>query len=154
MADQICKAFDCHIAALQQRKKFLLSELDIIRCHKAEVLSNQLASLLYSLKSIRSTCDAVSRILAPENDVSSSISTQLSLAKHLEELTSRRYEYRPLEDDYIRFLPHISAGQQSGYEMFRVLDSQMPSPSHSVLSGEGLHNARQRTKTAIHSDRV
>lgn len=149
VADQICKAIDSHIAALQQRKMILLSKLDNIRSHKTEVLSNQLASLSHALKNIRNTCDAVSQILTPENDVSSSISTQLSLAKHLEELTSKRYEYRPLEDDYIRFLPHISAGQLSGYEMFGVLDSQAPSPSHSVLNGEGLHSARQRTKASI-----
>ena len=149
VADHICKVIDSHIAMLQQHKMSLLSELDAIRNRKTEILSQQLSSLAYALKGIRSTCETVSQILTPENDVSSSLSTQLSLAKHLEELTSRRYEYRPLEDDYIRFLPHISAGKKSGFEMFGLIDSLAPSPSHSVLNGDGLRSARQRTKTSI-----
>lgn len=149
VADHICKVIDSHIATLQQHKMVLLGELDVIRNRKIEILAQQLSTLTYALRGIRSACETVSQILTPENEVRSSLSTQLSLAKHLEELTSRRYEYRPLEDDYIRFLPHVSAGQKSGFDLFGILDSQAPSPAHSVLSGDGLHSARQRTKSCI-----
>lgn len=148
VTDRVYHSIDEHIAALQEHKMLLLSKLDAIKMYKMQVLSHQLGSLSQTLEDIRRTCDVASKVLTPESSPADSVALRLSIARQLEELTDGRYEYRPQEDDYIHFLPKVNVGKRGSYDVYGMLDTQTPSPGHSVLEGDGLHRASQR-RTAM-----
>lgn len=149
VGDDISDLIDGHIAALHEHKLALLSELRSIGDHKINVLSDQLNCLCNTLEDIHKTCGLTSEVLSLETKLSNSVSAKLSLAHQLEELTNTRYEYKPQEDDYIRFVPNVSVGYKRRYNMFGVLDTQTPSHAHSIINEDSISEAKQRNTASL-----
>lgn len=134
----VCQVIDTHISLLEEHKVSLLTELNEIKKHKLYTLSRQISCLSHALTSIHTACNTTSHVLAMENELSNALSAKLSLAQTLEELTVKRYEYRPQEDDYVHFIPSVPAGRRRGYEINGVIDTLVPSSNHSIISKDDL----------------
>lgn len=139
-SEDICHIIDSHIVSLEEHKIALLTELDRIKEAKLSVLSEQINTLAQALDSIHATCSETSHVLATEqdrhdnNDLCDSLSVKVSLALKLEELADTRYDYRPAEDDYINFQPHLQAGYRKGFQVHGIIDTKAPSVIHSSLT--------------------
>ena len=143
VGSEICQVIDSHIAALHEHRSYLLGELERVTHHKIRESSIQLDNLTNALEDIHEICDLTSQILSPDCNIPNPVSAKLSLARQLDEFISNRYDYKPQQDDYIHFVRNGSAGIKKGFEMCGILDTQMPSVTHSFINDETLE-AKQR----------
>ncbi len=144
VAKDICDYTDARVKALHEHKRSLISQLESIKQHKENTLELQLEEMKKVLDEVNVSCGMATAALRDEATPASIFSMKLPLAAHLEELVSRKHEYVPDEDDYIKFCPSLPAGQCREYDMFGILDARGPSAAHSIVEGEGLFEARQR----------
>ena len=142
--EEVCLSIDNHIAALEDHKMYLITELERIRVNKIQQLSAQLVTLTSALENIHQMCEITSSVLSPSSHLSNSISAKLSVARQLEDLIDCRYDYKPQEDDYIRFVPNVKAGLKKGFEVQGIIDTQTPSVVNSYVYVEDASEAKQR----------
>ena len=143
VAEEICDSIDTQMRALQEHKRFLLSRLHAIKAKKEDTLEHQLEEVKKIVDEVTVGCGEANKALRHGN-ASGMFTANAPLISRLEQLVNTKHNYSPQEDDCIRFCPHHPAGQLKGFDMKGVLYERGPSPSHCVLEGEGLFEARQR----------
>lgn len=148
VADEICGTIDVQMRALQDHKRSLLNELEAIRLHKENTLEVQLESLKRILDTATENISLAEKSLR-ERRAFAAFSTKTQVVSRLEEVLSTKHDLLPREDDYIRFCPEATAGENKGFNMMGALDSRGPSASHSVVEGAGLFDARQGSTASL-----
>lgn len=143
VAEEICDSIDTQMRALHEHKRFLLGRLHAIKMKKENTLEHQLEEVKKIVDEVTVGCSEANKALRHGN-APGMFTTHAPLISRLEQLVNSKHSYAPQEDDYVKYSPNQPAGQIRGYSMSGVLYDRGPSPSHCVLSGEGVFGAKQR----------
>ena len=148
VAEEICDSIDTQMRALHEHKRFLLGRLHAIKTKKENALEQQLEEVKKIVDEVTVGCSEANKALR-DGQAPEMFTTHAPLVSRLEQLVNSKHSYAPQEDDYIKFCPSQPAGQIRGYGMSGVLYDRGPSPSHCILSGEGMFVAKQRKSASF-----